>query len=154
MITLKVKGEKELINLIKQVGKVSARSITHATKAGSRIALRYAKDNVYRGWNFEGNPSTGSARNLLQMFPQRKKTVNKRVYWVGYSAFDPRPFYTRFLDYGFTHTTHVGKRPNLKPKYGQYLPGNKFLRDSIEVNREKIRIIQLETLYNRIKGLK
>jgi HK97 gp10 family phage protein len=128
-------GVEDVKKLINEVGKVSARVLTTASKTGAKIALADAKRNVYNGF-FE---QTGTLKRSLRIWSQKKKPKNKRVYIMGP---DSTGWYAHFIDYGFT------------TRNGNYMPGNRFLRNAIDNNRESIKNAQMAFMYEKIKGLR
>ena len=118
-------GIEDVQRLFEEVGKAPAKVLTSATRKGANIALKYAKAHVPVGveWTtgkFAHEP--GTLKKSLRIKKERGKK-GKSVYTVGPNA---SGWYAHFADYGFT------------TRNGRYIPGNRFLRDSVDNNRALI----------------
>jgi len=118
-------GIEDVQRLFEEVGKAPAKVLTSATRKGANIALKYAKAHVPVGveWTtgkFAHEP--GTLKKSLRIKKERGKK-GKSVYTVGPNA---SGWYAHFADYGFT------------TRNGRYIPGNRFLRNSVDNNRALI----------------
>jgi len=118
-------GISEVQRLFEEVGKAPAKVLTSATRKGANIALRYAKAHVPTGveWTtgqFAHEP--GTLKKSLRIKKEKGKK-GKSVYTVGPG---PAGWYAHFLDTGFT------------TRNGRFIPGTRFLRDSVDKNRGEI----------------
>lgn len=134
-------GLNEVRRLFEEVGRAPAKVLTSATRKGARIALRYAKAHVPVGveWTtgtFAHEP--GNLKKSLKIKKEKRKR-GKSVYTIGP---DSTGWYAHFLDTGFT------------ARNGRFIPGTRFLRDSVDVNRGKIRDTILEDMAKELEKLR
>lgn len=129
-------GVKEVKKLLQDVGKVSDKSITPASKKGAKMSLSYAKSHIMD--RLTGKYSKGTLKRSLKIKLERRKK-GKRVYQIGPN---PEGWYAHFIDYGFTD------------RKGVYHQGNRFLRDSIDSQRDEINQTILTEMANEIDKLR
>jgi len=115
-------GIADVQRLFEEVGKAPAKVLTSSTRKGARIALNYAKAHVPVGveWTsgaFAHEP--GALKKSLRIKKEKSKK-GKSVYTIGPGA---AGWYAHFLDSGFT------------ARNGRFIPGTRFLRDSVDKNR-------------------
>lgn len=147
MAKTEVIGIDEVIELLKDVEKVSIRSVTKAAKVGAKIARDDARANA--------PVDTGQLKRGIKMKLERKRTQGKRVYSIGfygksgkgeefvkYSKSGKRSFYPVSQEYGWVD------------KNGKRHEGKKFLRNAIDKNREQINRVVLQTLADELKGVR
>ena len=143
-------GVREVQNLLDQMNRVSARIVTGASKSGAKIALADAKKNCPVSVDgSHGNPP-GTLKRSLKVWAQKKKSKGKRVYIMGPTK---EGWYAHFVDYGFFATGGKRLSRNESTRAQQtvgmrWVPGNRFLRDAIDNNREKIRQEILNKLHD------
>lgn len=129
-------GMKELERAFKELGKVPQTVATQSARAGARIALRAAKKNAPE--------DTGDLKRGLVMKRERTKVKGKAVYQVTFdramndifvkvSRSGKRSYYPASQEYGFLTVD------------GGYIPGYRYLRRSIDENKESIEKKVLET---------
>lgn len=133
-----ITGVLEVKKLLDEVGKAPAKVMTAATRKGARIALAYAKSNVPESADGSHGSPPGTLKRSLKI-KKEKRRKGKSVYTIGP---DQEGWYAHFVDYGFTD------------KAGTKWQGNKFLRNSIDVNRGTIDEVILETLASELDKLR
>ena len=118
-------GIREVQRLFEEVGKAPAKVLTSSTKKGAKIALKYAKDHVPVGVEWTTGRFAHEPGNLKKSIKikKEKRKKGKSVYTVGP---DSTGWYAHFLDSGFT------------TRNGNFIPGTRFLRDSVDLNRGAI----------------
>lgn len=151
-----ITGIAEVERLFELVGAAPAKVLTKATRAGASIALKYAKAHVYDGYDQQ----TGTIKKSLKIKKERRKQ-GKSVYTVGPDA---SGWYAHFLDYGHWATGGVklerGKGVlNRLLRDSQttgmtWVPGNRFLRDSVDKNDEVIKQTILTGLATELDKLR
>lgn len=134
-------GIDEVRRLFEDVGKAPAKVLTTATRKGAKIALSYAKTHCpvaveWRGGNNAHEP--GTLKKSLKIKAEKRKK-GKKVYTVGPG---PQGWYAHFADYGFT------------ARNGRYIPGNRFLRDSVDKNRGTIQTTILREMAKELEKLR
>lgn len=136
-------GLEDVISLLKEVEKVSIRTVTKAAKAGANIALKDAQgkcpvsENGQQFGSYQHPP--GNLKKSLKLKLEKKRTEGKRVYQVGP---DSSGWYAHFVDYGYTDRT------------GRYHQGNRFLRDSVDNNRTEINSKVMQTLASELEKVR
>ena len=145
MATFKIEGMEEAIKMIKDVGELPQKCVTKAAKKGIQIAKKDAKGG---GWVDE----TGYLRKSIKEKAEKSKIKGKKVYdlwpdpsfndvFVKESKAGKRAYYPASIEYGF------------RTKNGGYVPGFKFLHDSLVNNKDKIEKVIIKTLTDEIDKL-
>ncbi len=145
-------GVKEVKKLLEEAGKAPAKVLTTSTKKGARIALAYAKAHVYDGFEEQ----TGTLKRSLKIRKEKRKK-GKSVYQVGPDA---SGWYAHFLDFGHWNTGGVklakkGTAARDAQTSGMtWNPGNRFLRNSVDIQRDGIEQIILEDMAKELDKLR
>ena len=134
-------GVEDVQKLLNECIKVSARSITTAAKKGAKISYDYAKAKVPvsetgKGGKYPHEP--GNLKRSIKMWKEKRKK-GKAVYDIGPNK---DGWYAHFQDSGFT-------APD-----GRFIPGYRFLRDSIDLQRNTIQQTILKELANQLEKLR
>ena len=146
MATFKIEGMEEAIKMIKDVGELPQKCVTKAAKKGIQIAKKDAKGG---GWVDE----TGYLRKSIKEKAEKSKIKGKKVYdlwpdpsmndvFVKISKKGKRAYYPASIEYGF------------KTKSGGYVPGFKFLHNSLTDNKSEIENTIVSVLSDEIDKLK
>lgn len=136
-----ITGIADVQKLFEEVGKAPARVLSTSARKGANVALRYAKDHVPVGVEWTTGKyahEPGTLKKSLKIKAERSKK-GKKVYTVGP---DKNGWYAHFADYGFT------------TRNGRYIPGNRFLRDSVDKNREEIQQTILSVMGTELDKLR
>jgi len=131
-----IKGMAELESMFKQLGKVPQTVATKSARAGARIALKAAKANA--------PVDTGDLKRGIILKREKRRKPGKAVYdvmmsphmndvFVKISKDGKRSYYPASQEYGFLTVD------------GGYVPGYRFLRNSIDDNKSAIEKKVLET---------
>ena len=134
-------GIAEVRRLFEEVGKAPAKVLTSATRKGANIALRYAKAHCPEGVEWTSGRyahEPGTLKKSLRIKAEKRKK-GKKVYTVGPG---PEGWYAHFADYGFT------------TRNGRFIPGNRFLRDSVDKNRGTIHSTILREMAKELEKLR
>ena len=131
-------GVREVQELLRQVDRVSSKAVTTASKKGAKLALNYAKSHCPESIDGSHGNSPGTLKRSLKIKSEKYKR-GKRVYTIGPSS---EGWYAHFVDYGFTDRS------------GIYWYGNKFLRNSVDTQRNQINDIMLNTLGEELDRLR
>lgn len=124
-----IEGMAELERAIQRMGKVPTKIATKAARAGAKIALKDARANAPED---EGNLKRG-----IIMKPERSRKPGKKVFdvkldpkmndvFVKESADGKRSYYPASQEYGYFTVN------------GRYIPGYRYLRKSMDNNKEAI----------------
>ena len=134
-------GVAEVKRLFEEVGKAPAKVLTKSTRKGANIALKYAKAHVPVGTEWTTGQYAHEPGTLKKSLKLKKEKGKK-----GKSVFDVGPdksgWYAHFLDTGFT------------TRKGDFIPGTRFLRDSVDTNRSKIQNTMLSEMAKELEKLR
>jgi HK97 gp10 family phage protein len=125
----KIDGMKELEKSIRKLGQVPQKSVTKAAKAGANISLKSARANA--------PVDTGDLKSGIVLKGEKRTTPGKKVYQVVFdrnknhmfvkmSADGKRSYYPASQEYGYI------------TRSGGYVPGYRFMRNSITTNEVEI----------------
>jgi len=140
-IKFKIEGMKELEKSLKKLGKVPQKYVTSAAKKAMTISLKDAKANA----PYE----TGMLKKGIVLKGERSRTKSKKVYRIVFDkamndVFEKeygdgkRGFYPVFQEYGYF------------TKNGRYIPGFRFISDSLINNVSKIEKTIISTMQKKI----
>jgi HK97 gp10 family phage protein len=138
MSNSEVIGAEDVIKLFEEIGQLPTKVLTTATKKGANIALEYARAHCPESVDGSHGAPPGTLKKSLSIKKERSKS-GKSVYQIGPG---PEGWYAHFVDYGFTD------------RDGVKWQGNRFLRDSIDKNRESINETILSELAIELDKLK
>ena len=141
-----IEGFDEVIETIKKVGELPQKCVNKAAKKGIQIAKKSAKNGRWVD-------QTGYLRKAIKEKAEKTKTKGKKVYDLW-----PDPSYNDV----FVKTTKKGKRAyypasieyGFKTKSDGYVPGFKFLHNSLTDNKSQIENTIVSTLADEIDKLK
>lgn len=129
-VKFKVEGMKELERSLKKLGDVPQKHVTSSARKGMNIPLKSAKANAPYD---EGHLSKG-----MKLKGERSRYKGKKVYQV---VFDER--YNHIFQKKDKEGKIIGYYPvsqeyGFFAKNGRYIPGYRFIRDSLTDNVGKI----------------
>jgi HK97 gp10 family phage protein len=131
-------GVNEVKKLFEDVGQAPAKVMTTATKKGAKIALNYQKANCPESVDGSHGYPPGTLKRSLKIKKEKRKK-GKSVYQVGP---DSTGWYAHFGDYGFTD------------KAGVKWQGNRFIRNSVDLNRGAIEETMLGEMAKELDKLR
>lgn len=128
-VTFKIEGMKELQKALKKLGDVPQKHVTSSARKGMNIILKDSKANA----PFD----TGDLKRGIKLKGERSRYKGKKVY---------RVIFNEAMNDVFVKEYGKGKRayyPILQEygyfaKNGRYIPGFRFIRDSLINNAEKM----------------
>ena len=149
-VNFKIEGMKELERSMKKLGKVPQKHVTSSAKKGMNIVLRDAKANapydtgaLRKGMMLKGEKSRYKAKKVYKIIfdPSMNDIFQKPVKNVGESgspnAKNPA-YYPHSQEYGFF------------ARNGKYIPGFRFIHDSLTDNAEKMAKTIVDTMKKKI----
>ena len=158
MANYHVTGLDQVRILFEEVGNAPAKVLTASTRAGASIALKYAKAHVPVGVEWTTGQyahEPGTLKKSLRIKKEKNKK-GKSVYTIGPNK---TGWYAHFLDYG--HWATGGKRLSTSEKTRNaqttgmtWVPGNRFLRDSVDRNRATIKQTILSVMARELNKLR
>ena len=150
MVNFKIEGMRELNRSLEKLGKVPQKHVTSSAKKGMNIVLKQAKQ--------EAPEETGALRKGIILRGEKSRYKAKKVYKI---IFDPS------MNYIFQKPVrNVGESGSPKaknPAYyphsqeygffarnGKYIPGFRFIHDSLTDNAEKMAKTIVDTMKKKI----
>jgi len=129
-VKFKIEGMKELQKSIKKLGKVPQKCVTPAARKGMNIALKQSKkDAPY---------FTGALQKGIKLVGERSKSKGKKVYRVVFDRAMNDVFQKPNKEGKITGYYPISQEYGFFAKNGRYIPGFRFIRDSLTDNTSRI----------------
>ncbi len=129
-VKFKVEGMRELERSLKQLGKVPQKHVTASAKKGMNISLKSARANAPY--------DTGQLKKGMKLKGERSKFKGKKVYQVVFDDKMNDVFQKKNKDGKITGYYPVSQEYGFFAKNGRYIPGYRFVSDSLTDNVGKI----------------
>ncbi len=129
-VKFKIEGMEELERSIKKLGKVPQKHVTSSSRKAMNISLKDARANAPY--------DTGALSKGMKLKGERSRQKAKKVYQV---IFDPKYnhiFQKKSKDGKITGYYPVSQEYGFFAKNGRYIPGFRFVRDSLADNVKAI----------------
>ncbi len=130
MVNFKIEGMKELKRSLKRLGKVPQKHVTSSAKKGMNIALKNAKANAPY--------DTGALKKGIILVGEKAKAKGKKVYRIVFDRAMNDVFQKRNKEGKVTGYYPVSQEYGFFARDGRYIPGFRFIRDSLTDNVSKI----------------
>lgn len=130
MVNFKIEGMKELKRSLKRLGKVPQKHVTSSAKKGMNIALKNAKANAPY--------DTGALKKGIILVGEKAKAKGKKVYRIVFDRAMNGVFQKRNKEGKVTGYYPVSQEYGFFARDGRYIPGFRFIRDSLTDNVSKI----------------
>ncbi len=130
MVNFKIEGMKELKRSLKRLGKVPQKHVTSSAKKGMNIALKNAKANAPY--------DTGALKKGIILVGEKAKVKGKKVYRIVFDRAMNDVFQKRNKEGKVTGYYPVSQEYGFFARDGRYIPGFRFIRDSLTDNVSKI----------------
>lgn len=140
--TFKITGMKQLQKSLKELGKVPQKHVTTAAKKGMNPILRDAKASAPY--------DTGMLKKGIILTGERTKTKGKKVYRVVFDRAMNDVFQKKNADGQVTGYYPVSQEYGFFTKSGKYIPGFRFIHDSLAKNAQKSEQIIIDTMKQKI----
>jgi hypothetical protein len=129
-VNFKVEGMKELERSLKKLGKVPQKHVTASAKKGMNISLKDSRANAPY--------DTGMLKKGIVLKGERSRTKAKKVYRVVFDRAYNDVFQKKNKDGKITGYYPVSQEYGFFAKNGRYIPGYRFISDSLTDNVSKI----------------
>lgn len=129
-VKFKVEGMKELEKSLKKLGKVPQKHVTAAAKKGMNISLKDSRANAPY--------DTGALKKGIVLKGEKSKDKGKKVYRVVFDRAMNDVFQKKNADGKVTGYYPVSQEYGYFTKNGRYIPGYRFISDSLTSNVSKI----------------
>lgn len=141
-VYFKVEGMDKLLKDMKKLGKVPQKHVTSASRKGMNISLRDARANA----PYE----TGALKKGIILKGERSRLKAKKVYRV---IFDPAMndvFQKRNKEGKITGYYPISQEYGFFARNGAYIPGFRFISDSLISNTQQIESAIVSTMKTKI----
>ena len=129
-VKFKIEGMKELERSLKRLGKVPQKHVTSSAKKGMNIALKNAKANAPY--------DTGALKKGIILAGEKAKAKGKKVYRIVFDRAMNDVFQKKNAEGKVTGYYPVSQEYGFFARDGRYIPGFRFIRDSLTDNVSKI----------------
>lgn len=129
-VKFKVEGMKELEKSLKKLGKVPQKHVTASSKKGMNISLKDSKANAPY--------DTGQLKKGIILKGERSRVKAKKVYRVVFNSAMNDTFQKKNKEGKVTGYYPVSQEYGFFAKSGRYIPGYRFISDSLTDNVSKI----------------
>lgn len=140
--TFKIEGMKELQRDLKKLGKVPQKHVTPSAKKGMNIVLKNAKANAPY--------DTGQLKQGMILKGERSRYKGKKVYDVVFDDKMNDVFQKKNADGKVTGYYPVSQEYGFFAKSGRYIPGYRFIHDSLNENAQKVSKTMVDTMKTKI----
>lgn len=129
-VNFKIEGMKELERSLKKLGKVPQKHVTASAKKGMNISLKDSRANAPY--------DTGMLKKGIVLKGERSRYKGKKVYRVVFDRAMNDVFQKKNKEGKVTGYYPVSQEYGYFAKNGRYIPGYRFIRDSLTDNVSKI----------------
>lgn len=141
-LKFKVEGMKELERSLKKLGKVPQKHVTSSAKKGMNIALKDAKANAPY--------DTGDLKKGIKLVGERSRIKAKKVYRTVFDSAMNDVFQKKNAEGKVTGYYPVSQEYGYFARNGRYIPGFRFISDSLTDNVRSIEKTIVSTMKTKI----
>ncbi|KAF5047426.1 hypothetical protein DSECCO2_460570 [anaerobic digester metagenome] len=141
-IKFKVEGMKELEKSLKKLGKVPQKHVTTSSKKGMTIALKDSRANAPY--------DTGMLKKGIILTGEHSIVNGKKVYRIVFDRSMNDVFQKKNADGKVTGYYPISQEYGFFAKNGRYIPGYRFISDSLTENTAKIEKTIVSTMKTKI----
>lgn len=141
-VKFKIEGMEKLLKDLGKLGKVPQKHVTSSAKKGMNIAYRDARANAPY--------DTGMLKKGIKLVGEKSKNKGKKVYRVVFDRAYNDVFQKKNKEGKITGYYPVSQEYGYFAKNGRYIPGFRFIRDSLTDNVEKIEKHIVDTMKSKI----
>lgn len=142
MAKFKIEGMEKLQKDLEKLGKVPQKHVTASAKKGMNIAYRDARANAPY--------DTGMLKKGIKLVGEKSKNKGKKVYRVVFDRAYNDIFQKKNKEGKVTGYYPVSQEYGYFAKNGRYIPGFRFIRDSLTDNVQKIEDTIVDTMKGKI----
>ena len=141
-VNFKVEGMKELERSLDKLGKVPQKHVTSASKKGMNIVLKQSRANAPY--------DTGALKKGIKLVGEKSKLKGKKVYRIVFDREMNDVFQKKNEEGEVTGYYPVSQEYGFFAKNGRYIPGLRFIRDSLSDNAQKMEKTIVDTMKKKI----
>lgn len=138
----KIEGMKELKKSFDKLGKVPQKHVTASAKKGINVVLRDARANAPY--------DTGQLKKGIMPAGERSKTKGKKVYRIVFDRAMNDVFQKKNADGKVTGYYPVSQEYGYFTQNGRYIPGFRFIHDSLTNNATKMEKTIVDVMKKKI----
>jgi HK97 gp10 family phage protein len=142
MVNFKIEGMKELERSLDKLGKVPQKHVTSASKKGMNIVLKQSRANA--------PVDTGMLKKGIKLVGERAKVKGKKIYRVVFDRNMNDVFQKKNKEGKVTGYYPVSQEYGFFAKNGRYIPGYRFIHDSLADNTQKVEKTIVTTMKQKI----
>ncbi len=129
-VYFKIEGMKELQKSLERLGKVPQKHVTSSSKKGMNIVLKQSRATA--------PVDTGQLKKGMKLIGEKSKEKGKKVYRVVFDRKMNDVFQKKNKDGKITGYYPISQEYGFFAKNGRYIPGYRFISDSLTDNTAKI----------------
>ena len=129
-VNFKIEGMKGLQKSLKKLGEVPQKHVTASARKGMNIVLKDAKANAPY--------DTGMLKKGIVLKGERSRSKGKKVYRVVFDRAMNDVFQKKNAEGKITGYYPVSQEYGFFAKNGRYIPGYRFIHDSLADNTRKV----------------
>ena len=129
-VNFRIEGMRGLQKSLKKLGEVPQKHVTASARKGMNIVLKDAKANAPY--------DTGMLKKGIKLVGERSRTKGKKVYRVVFDRAMNDVFQKKNAEGKITGYYPVSQEYGFFAKNGRYIPGYRFISDSLTDNVSKI----------------
>ncbi|QIB68612.1 HK97 gp10 family phage protein [Aminipila butyrica] len=141
-VKFKIEGMKELQKSLKKLGEVPQKHVTSSARKGMNIILKGARSNA--------PVDTGDLKRGMKLFGEKSRFKGKKVYRI---IFDPTMndiFQKKNAEGEITGYYPISQEYGFFSRNGRYIPGYRFIHDSMAGNAKQMERIVVDTMKTKI----
>ncbi len=138
----KIEGMDKLQKSLDKLGKVPQKHVSAASKKGMTISLRNSRANAPY--------DTGMLKKGIILKGEKSETKGKKVYRVVFDSAMNDVFQKKNKDGKVSGYYPVSQEYGFFAKNGRYIPGFRFIHDSLSENTQKIGSTIITTMKSKI----
>jgi len=141
-VYFKVEGMRELQKSLERLGKVPQKHVTASSKKAMNIVLKQSRANA--------PVDTGMLKKGIKLVGERAKVKGKKIYRVVFDRNMNDVFQKKNKEGKVTGYYPVSQEYGFFAKNGRYIPGYRFIHDSLADNTQKVEKTIVDEMKKRI----
>lgn len=141
-VYFRVEGMDELGKSLKRLGKVPQKHVTASSKKAMNIVLKQSRANA--------PVDTGMLKKGIKLVGERAKVKGKKIYRVVFDRNMNDVFQKKNKEGKVTGYYPVSQEYGFFAKNGRYIPGYRFIHDSLADNTQKVEKTIVTTMKQKI----
>ena len=141
-VYFRVEGMDELEKSLKRLGKVPQKYVTASSRKAMNIVLKQSRANA--------PVDTGMLKKGIKLVGERAKVKGKKIYRVVFDRNMNDVFQKKNKEGKVTGYYPVSQEYGFFAKNGRYIPGYRFIHDSLADNTQKVEKTIVDEMKKRI----